>query len=108
MDGSFGLRLPRLFLLSYLTIALLFLVISLIDSPKLHLWGIFFDLFCLNLFIPISHLYFSLFELFLCHPSGIVQCSIFLGFLTLLANFGLVAPIPVGIRVLDVETPLRT
>ena len=37
----FRLRLPRPFLLSYLTVALLFLAISLIDSPKLHLWGIF-------------------------------------------------------------------
>ena len=33
---------------------------------------------------------------------------VFLGFLTLLANFGLVAPIPDGIRVLGVETPLRS
>ena len=33
---------------------------------------------------------------------------VFLGFLTLLANFGLVAPIPDDIRVLGVETPLRT
>ena len=33
---------------------------------------------------------------------------VFLGFLTPLANFGLVAPIPIGIRVLGVETPLRT
>ena len=33
---------------------------------------------------------------------------VFLGFLTLLSNFGLVAPIPDGIRVLGVETPLRT
>ena len=37
-----------------------------------------------------------------------MQCYVFLGFLTLLANFGLVAPIPVGIRVLGVETSLRT
>ena len=38
------------------------------------------------------------------------QCLIFvfLGFLTLLANFGLVTPTPDGIRVLGVETPLRT
>ena len=27
---------------SYLTAALLFLATSLIDSPKLHIWGIFF------------------------------------------------------------------
>ena len=37
---------------------------------------------------------------------GIVQCFVFLGFLPLLENFGLAAPIPVGIRVLGVETPL--
>ena len=37
---------------------------------------------------------------------GIVQCFVFLGFLSLLENFGLVTPIPVGIRVLGVETPL--
>ena len=38
------------------------------------------------------------------------QCLIFvfLGFLTLLANFGLVTPTPDGIRVLGVKTPLRT
>ena len=95
----FRLKLPRPFLLSYLTTALLFLAISL---------GYLLDFFCLKLFILISHLYFTLLELFLCHHSGIVQCYVFLGFLTLLANFGLVAPIPVGIRVLCVETPLRT
>ena len=39
---------------------------------------------------------------------GIVQCFVLLGFLSLLENFGLVTPIPVGIRVLGVETHLRT
>ena len=34
---------------------------------------------------------------------GMVQCFIFLSFLPPLTNFGLVAPIPVGIRVLGVE-----
>ena len=38
---------------------------------------------------------------------GIVQCFVFLGFLSLLENFGLATPILVGIRVLGVETPLR-
>ena len=38
---------------------------------------------------------------------GIVQCFVFLGFLLPLENVGLVAPIPVGIRVLGVKTPLR-
>ena len=37
---------------------------------------------------------------------GIVQCFVFLGFLLLLENFGLATPIPVGIRVLGVKTPL--
>ena len=39
---------------------------------------------------------------------GIVQCFVFLDFLSLLENFGLATPIIVGIRVLGVETPLRT
>ena len=39
---------------------------------------------------------------------GIVQCFVFLGFLSLLENFGLATLIPFGIRVLGVETPLRT
>ena len=38
---------------------------------------------------------------------GTVKCFVFLSFLLALANFGLVTPIPVGIRVLGVETPLR-
>ena len=59
MDGTFRLRLPKLFLLSYLSATFLFLATSLFDS-----------FFCLKLFVPISHLYFSLLELFLCHLSG--------------------------------------
>ena len=39
---------------------------------------------------------------------GTVQCYVFLSFLPPLANFGLTAPIPVDIRVLGVETSLRT
>ena len=34
-----------------------------------------------------------------------VQCFVFLSFLPPLMKFGLVTPIPVGIRVLDVERP---
>ena len=41
MDETFKLRLPKLFLFSYLTVAFLFLVTSLVDSPKFHPWGIF-------------------------------------------------------------------
>ena len=104
----FRFRLPRLFLLSYLTAALLFLAISLIDSPKLHLWGIFFISFVYNCSFPFLNCTSHCLNVFLCHHSRIVQCYVFLGSLTLLANFGLVTPIPVGIRVLGVETSLRT
>ena len=52
-----------------------------------------------------SHFCFSFTcQLFL----GLVQCLVFLGFLPLLENFELATPIPVGIRVLGVDTPLRT
>ena len=36
-----------------------------------------------------------------------MQGFVFLGFLLPLENFGLATPIPVGIRVLGVKTPLR-
>ena len=52
-----------------------------------------------------SSLFSGLF-LFLFLGLGIVQCFVFLGFLSLLENFGLETPIPIGIRVLGVETPL--
>ena len=41
IDGNLRLRLPKLFLLSYLTDVFLFPATSLFDSPKLHPWGIF-------------------------------------------------------------------
>ena len=56
MDGNFRLRLPKLFLLSYLTTAFFFLATSLFDSPKTSSLGNLLDFFCLNLFVPISHL----------------------------------------------------
>ena len=46
--------------------------------------------------------------LFLYQPGSVLNFFVFLGFLTLLANFGLVTPTPDGIRVLGVEAPLRT
>ena len=83
------------------------IVISLINSPELHVWDttliFFYSTIC-------SHFSFVIQTggiFFLCHLSGIVHCFVFLGFLTLLANFGLVAPIPDGIRVLGVETLIR-
>ena len=49
----------------------------------------------------------TLFVSLYCQRIGIVQSFVFLGCLSLLENFGLATPIPVGIRVLGVETPLR-
>ena len=49
----------------------------------------------------------TLFVSLYCQRIGIVQCFVFLGFLSLLENFGLATPIPVGIRVLSVKIPLR-
>ena len=40
-----------------------------------------------------------------CQRIGIVQCFVFLGFLSLLENFRLAIPIPVDIRVLGVKHP---
>ena len=40
-----------------------------------------------------------------CQRNGIVQCVVFLGFLSLLENFRLATLIPVGIRVLGVKHP---
>ena len=110
MDGTFRLRLPILFFLSDSHAAFFFLlVISLINSPKLQVWDTTLILFYSKLYC--SHFSFVIQTggiFFLCHHSGIGQCLVFLGFLTLLENFGLVTPIPDGIRVLGVETPLRT
>ena len=57
-------------------------------------------------FIQVGPLFLNSFA-FVFLQLGIVQCSVFLGFLLLLENFGLATHIPVGIRVLDVKTPLR-
>ena len=107
MDGIFRFRLPKLSSFS-LTAACFLLATSVVVFPQISSLGYLLNFFYLKLFVPTSHLYFSLLELLLCHFSGKVYCSVFLGFLTLLANFGLVAPMPVGSRVLGVETPLRT
>ena len=77
------------------------------NSPKLHVWDItlvlLFYTICSQLSVIIQLRGFFFF-------TSQDQCLIFvfLGFLTLLANFGLVTPTPDGIRVLGVETPLRT
>ena len=101
MNGIFRLRLPKLFFFSpqllspqlpqtsclgYHLEFLLFKTVCSQFSSVIRTWEIF-------LLITIQELCYVF---------------VFLGFLTLLANFGLVAPIPDGIRVLGVETPLRT
>ena len=98
MNGIFRLRLPKLFFFSHplffpqtlcLGYYLEFLLFKSVCSPfsfVLRTWEIF-------LLITLQDLCYVF---------------VFLGFLTLLANFGLVAPIPDGIRVLGVQTPLRT
>ena len=82
-------------------------------SPKLDLDVSYYTLILVILFftviliksVPLDGSPFAF--LFTSHIFlGIVQCFIFLGFLPLLENFGLAALIPVGIRVLGVETPL--
>ena len=52
-------------------------------------------------FLFIGTLFISLY----CQRIRIVQCFVILGFLSLLENFGLATPIPVGIKVLDVKHP---
>ena len=68
MDGNFRLRLPKLFLLSYLTAAFLFLTTSLFDFPQTSSLGYLLDFSYLKLFAPIPNLYFSLLELFSLPP----------------------------------------
>ena len=88
MNGIFRLRLPKLFF----------------SSLFYHLEFLLF-----KLHIPNFLLQFELWENFLLITSqNLCYVFVFLGFLTLLANFGLVTPIPDGIRVLGVEAPLRT
>ena len=62
-------------------------------------------IFICTLFRQVPLLWNSFASVFL--RLGIVQCFVFLGFLSLLENFGLATPIPVGIKVLGVKTPLR-
>ena len=109
MNGIFRLRLPKLFILSP---QLIFPPCNSLFKKKLPQTS------CLG-----YHLDFLLFKAVCSQFSSVIQTwgifllitiqklcyvFVFLGFLTLLANFGLVTPIPDGIRVLGVETPLST
>ena len=103
MNGIFRLRLPKLFFFSP---QLLFLKKKLPQTSCLgnHLEFLLFKVVCsqFSFVIPTGEIFLLITIQELCYV------FVFLGFLTLLANFGLVAPIPDGIRVLGVETPLRT
>ena len=109
MNGIFRSRLPKLF---FFPPQLLFPLCNSLKKKKLPQTS------CLG-----YHLDFLLFKAVCSQFSSVIRTweifllitiqelcyvFVFLGFLTLLANFGLVAPIPDGIRVLGVETPLRT
>ena len=76
--------------------------LSLVHLSEFFLWNFNFHMH----FIEAGPLFLNSFA-FVFLRLGIVQCFVFLGFLLLLENFGLATPIPVGIRVLGVKTPLR-
>ena len=107
MNGIFRFRLPKLFFFSPQ------LLFPLCDSKNklpqtsclgYHLEFLLFKAVCsqFSFVIPTGEIFLLITIQELCYV------FVFLGFLTILANFGLVAPIPDGIRVLGVETPLRT
>ena len=76
--------------------------LSLINLSEFFLWNFNFHIH----FIQAGLLFLNSFA-FVFLQLRIVQCFVFLGFLLLLENFGLATPIPVGIRVLGVKTPIR-
>ena len=76
--------------------------LSLIHLSEFFLWNFNFHMH----FIQEGPLFLNSFA-FVFLRLGIVQCFVFLGFLLLLENFGIATPLPVGIRVLGVKTPLR-
>ena len=99
MNGIFRLRLPKLFFFFSLPLF----------SPKLHVWDTTLNFFFSKLYVPKFSFVMRTWENFLpITLQYLCYVFVFLSFLILLANFGLVAPIPDGIRVLGVETPLRT
>ena len=103
MNGIFRLRLPKLFFFSP---KLLFPQKKL---PRTLCLGYYLEFLPFKAVCSQFYSVIRTWEIFLLIILQELCCVfVFLGFLTLLANFGLVAPIPDGIRVLGVETPLRT
>ena len=103
MNGIFRLRLPKLFFFSP---QLLFPPCKI---PQTSCLGYYLEFLLFKAVCFQSSFAIQTGEIFLLITlQELCYVFVFLGFLTLLANFGLVAPIPDGIRVLGVETPLRT
>ena len=98
MNGIFKLRLPKLFFFSH---PLFF--------PQTSCLGYYLEFLLFKAVCSQFSFVIRTWEIFLLITlQDLCYVFVFLGFLTLLANFGLVTPIPDGIRVLGVETPLRT
>ena len=108
MNGIFRLRLPKLFILSP---QLLFPLCNFFNKlPQNSCLGYHLDFLLFKAVCSQFSSVIQTWEIFflLITIQELCYVFVFLGFLILLANFGLVAPIPDGIRVLGVETPLRT
>ena len=108
MNGILRLRLPKLFFFSP---QLLFPLCNSFKKkpPQTSFLGYHLDFLLFKAVWSQFSSVIRTWEIFLLITiQELCYVFVFLGFLTLLANFGLVAPIPDGIRVLGVETPLRT
>ena len=94
MNGIFRLRLPKLFFFSP----------QLLFSPQTSCLGYYLEFLLFKAVCSQFSSVIRTWEIFLLIPlQELCDVFVFLGFLTLLTNFGLVAPIPDGIRVLGVE-----
>ena len=104
MNGIFRLRLPKtLFLFSSTSNS------SLQKLPQTSCLGYYLEFLLFKAVFSKFSSVIRTWEIFLLITlQELCYVFVFLGFLTFLTNFGLVAPIPDGIRVLGVETPLRT
>ena len=106
MNGIFRLRLPKLFFFSP---QLIFPPYKKKKLPQTSCLGYYLEFLLFKAVCSQFSSVIRTWEIFLLITlQELCYVFVFLGFLTLLANFGLVAPIPDGIRVLGVETPLRT
>ena len=108
---NLGSSLPRLHL--HLNIfSFILLLKSTFEHPQTW-FGVSFFIFSIVVFLLTtfnSQFQFLIFEAFyfsfVVKVYGMVQCFSLLSFLPPLESFGLATPIPIGIRVLGIETPL--